>query len=110
MSETDRIATWTLLGTAPLNLTLSGTAQAFSATALYVRGFMVQAESGNSGIIRVGSALVSATFGHELVPGEVFTLIPPQIDGKDQIINLADVYFDGDTTNDDITVSYLLNR
>ena len=110
MTETDGIATWTLLGAAPLNLTASGTAQRFSATDLYVRGFMVQAESGNSGIIRVGSALVSATFGHEVVPSEVFTFIPPKFNGKSQMINLKEVWFDGDTTNDDITVSYMLNR
>ena len=110
MSEYDNFATWTLLGSTPINLDASGTAQRLSATNLWVRGVLCQAESGNTGILRVGDSNVSATFGHELVAGEVFTLIPPQKDGEDQLINLYDVWFDGDTTGDDLMVSYLRNQ
>jgi hypothetical protein len=92
-----------------INLTAAGTAQALSASELLVESFTVQGKVGNTGNIFVGDSGVSSTdFAIELDAGEKHTFKASEYAKGDAQIDLATVYFDGGTTDDDIVVSYLV--
>lgn len=89
-----------------INLTAAGTRQALSATTLYVTCVAVQAVNANTGVIYVGDVAVAAANGYVLQKGDTIVLCGTTPDRK---LNLANIYFDGGTTNDDIKVTYTSN-
>ncbi len=86
-----------------INLTAAGTRQALSATKLEVTSVAIQALAANTGVIYVGDVAVAAANGYVLQKGDTL-IFCAEPGGKK--IDLARVYFDGGTTNDDIKVTY----
>ena len=91
-----------------LNLDSAGTAQAFSATDIVAESVLLSAPAGNTGVIYIGDADVSATnAAFILVAGGSVVLDMPRISGGNDMTNLKLWYFDGGTTGDDVTVGYI---
>lgn len=91
------------------NLDSAGTAERLSTSDLYVRSFMVCGNWGNAGDIYIGSASAKATaaLGIRLAAGACFSDEGDHaINGLKEKINLKEIWFDGSTTNDDVTVWY----
>lgn len=92
---------------AGLNLTAAGTGQKLSATSLICQTVVINAKEGNAGAIYIGdSNVASDRYMHKLAPGEQCTITGDSLGGA-QDLDLSEIYFDGDTTNDDIYVGYL---
>jgi hypothetical protein len=97
-----------LVTLAALNLDSAGTAQQLSSTSIHVESIIITAATGNTGIIYIGDSNVASNrFALELDAGIAGTIDAPLAKGGSDFIDLAEVYFDGDTTGDDINVSYL---
>lgn len=79
----------------------AGSAQALASTKTFVHDGIIQASIGNTGVVYVGGSAVASTNGLELGPGHSVSLSELQGDiGKDDYINIASVYVDGDTNGD----------
>jgi len=93
---------------ASLNLTAAGTAQALSATPILAQVVILNAKTGNTGLIYVGDSDVSATeAAFSLAAGETVIIPMAEMSGGNTDTDLKDWYFDGSTTNDDLLVGYL---
>lgn len=93
---------------ASLNLTAAGTAQAFSATPIIAQTVILNAKTGNTGLIYVGDADVDATnAAFSLAAGETVIVHMPVISGGNADTDLSKWFFDGGTTNDDLLVGYI---
>ena len=93
-----------------VNLTASGTAQRITSANILTPSVIIQAADDNTDGVMIGDNQVDKTLfnGIELDAREsvTFTAIDPK-SGKG-LISLRDIWFDGDTTNDDIIVCYLI--
>lgn len=101
------MATYTFVTIATLNLTAAGTPQTIVGSATLVTRAWFQADSGNTGSIFILQAGLVAADGVELVPGERFELSIYQDSQDIDKLDISLLRFDGDTTNDDLRVSYL---
>jgi len=96
---------------ASVNLTVSGTAEAISGSTVYGRSFTVTAASGNTGVIWVGDSDVAVNRGTPLAAGESVVITPDVFNASiEALIDAADIYIDGDTTNDDVHITYMDNK
>ena len=96
----------------PKNLTktvsAAGTAEALSATALWVVGYIVKPLAANTGNVYVGDSDVDNT-GMPWAAGEPFSWngdFLPRADDKNRYTNLAEVYIDVDTNDEGVDVLY----
>ncbi len=84
------------------NLTVSGTPERITTTSTPIPGIWVAADLGNTSPLVVGEDQVDATSGSMqgivIVPGNPSIFLPYN--------NLNLVYFDGQTTNDDLVWGY----
>lgn len=92
---------------ANVNLTLAGTAQQVSTTPIYCASVIIQAHEDNTNDIFVGDSNVAVGRGFRLDAGESITFGNTDVRGTTQEVDLSQIYFDGDTTNEDIRVTYL---
>ena len=98
----------TLKQLASLNLASAGTAQALSAGSVIAQTVILNAKTGNTGLIYVGDSDVSATnAAFSLAAGESIIVPMSEMSGGNTDTDLKDWYFDGGTTNDDLLVGYL---
>jgi len=96
---------------AQLNLASAGTAQALSASSIEAAVVIFTAKTGNGGLIYIGDSDVSATEAAiELAAGETYELRGVEVGAGPASFNLADIYFDGGTTNDDLHVGYVVRN
>lgn len=95
------------IATLTTNLTAAGTPQPISATAVYCSGFEVYSPSANVGAnMYINNSGGTSATQRPIPKGNSWS--PPDIGlkGTNGQYDLSKVYFDGDTTNDDIIVTY----
>lgn len=91
-----------------LNLASAGTRQQLTSTSTLAQTVILNAKTGNTGLIYVGDSTVSATkAAFELAAGEMVVIHMPVISGGNCDTDLSKWYFDGGTTNDDLLVGYI---
>lgn len=99
------------LHTLPANVVLAsaGTAQRIQTEDNLVLSVIIQARDTNTGDIYIGDSNVNASskIGTKLAAGKTFALNPSSVEGGLEEINLKGIFFDGGTTNDEISVSYM---
>ena len=99
------------LNTFPANVVLAsaGTAQQIQVADNTVISVIIQARPTNTGDIWIGDDGVNASseIGIRLEAGKTFAINPSSVTGELEQINLAGIWFDGGTTNDEISVTYL---
>lgn len=90
-------------------LASAGTAQQIQTADNPVISVIIQARPTNTGDIWVGDAnvLASAERGVRLEAGKTFAVNPSSVTGELEQINLAGIWFDGGTSSDEISVTYL---
>jgi hypothetical protein len=93
-------------------LVAHGTKQALAASATYCTWLVVQASKDNVGYVYLGGTDVknavdnaNAFVGIVLAPGAMTPAILPH--GNSGLLELTSFYWDGDTNNDVITVTYM---
>ena len=93
-----------ILAQTPVNLTSAGTAQAIG-TGLY-KDVVLVADPANTGTLYIGGPDVDSTNGYPLAAGEKIALNALFNDSRspDLLYDLAQIYVDGDTTNDDLRI------
>lgn len=89
------------------NLTASGTPQRVTATDTFVTWCMIVGKYGNTGPLYLGTSEAGATaaLGYHLTASQA-SKFEWQSHDRQEVLNLAELYFDGTTTNDDILVFY----
>lgn len=100
------MATYTFNTLTQLNLTLAGTPQTIVGSSTLVTRAYFSADDANTGkvyIFKSGKALAD---GIPIAPGETFELSIYQDSQDIDTFDLADLRFDGDTTGNDLGVSY----
>ena len=88
------------------NLTAAGTPQAVSATAIFATGFEVFAPAANVGANMYITTLAAAGAQRPIPRGTAWSPPDTALKGTSGMYDLSQVFFDGDTTNDDIVVTY----
>ena len=90
-------------------LAAAGTAQQIQTTNNPVISVIIQARPTNTGDIWIGDLNVDAAneIGVRLEAGKTFALNPSSVTGELEQINLAGIWFDGGTTSDEISVTFL---
>tara|TARA_Y100000310_G_scaffold345002_1_gene461092 strand:- start:6983 stop:7267 length:285 start_codon:yes stop_codon:yes gene_type:complete len=83
------------------NLTGAGTAQAIVTTSTVASGLVFRARDGNTGNLYVGDSTIDNT-GPPITPGTAIGF------SDKSEFDLADIYFDGGTTNDDLDFWYMV--
>lgn len=93
---------------AQVNLTSAGTAQQISTSTIPAEVVVISAPSANSGSIYIGDSNVASNrYLAVLSPGQRMSIEAGNESGGTDMLDLAEIYFDGDTTNDDIQVGYI---
>jgi len=91
-----------------VTLTAAGTAQQVSSTAIYASGVEIYVPSSNTGAnMYVGGSDVDSTF-RPIPKQQYFSLPDTSKMGTSGRYDLREIYFDGDTTNDIIIVTYTI--
>mgnify|MGYP003150988872 CR=1 FL=1 len=85
------------------NVDESGTAEALVAANTYVASVSMKARDGNAGNIYLGDSTVDSTTP-PVTPGTVISVS----DERGGAINLADIFVDADTNDDDVDFWYIL--
>ncbi len=101
------MATYTFVTIATLNLASAGTPQIILGSSTLVTRAWLQADSANTGSTFVFQNGLVAADGIELIPGERFELSIYQDSQDIDKLDLSLLRFDGDTTGNDLRVSYL---
>lgn len=90
-----------------VNLTAAGTPQALSATAIYATGLEVYAPTGNTGANMYINVSGGATNQRRPIPrGTSWSPPDMTLTGTSGMYDLSQIFFDGDTTDDDVVVVY----
>ena len=95
------------LTTITTNLTAAGTPQVLSATEIFTPNFEVYAPSANAG---ANIYITRSTAGGAQRPiprGSAWSPPDTSLKGTSGMYDLSEIYFDGDTTNDDIVITYV---
>lgn len=100
-----------ILATQPV-LTSAGTPQLITSISTVVSSYMIEAVSTNTGSVYIGDSVANTTStkAHKLVPGDILEVIADNYEHRKCYLDLADIYFDGDTTGNKIVVSYLQDQ
>ena len=89
----------------------AGTQEALSASTIWAKTIMIQAESSNTGIIYIGDSSVSSSdYAVELAAGNSVSIEAPPIGpGQVEELDLADIYIDASVSTDGVSVGYLIS-
>jgi hypothetical protein len=89
------------------SVTTAGTRVALVSSSTLAINVVIQANSGNTGVIYVGDSTVSSSvFGVKLTAGNSVSIeLPPISDGAMEV-DLADIYLDSGTNGDGVSVMY----
>lgn len=91
-----------------LNLDSAGTAQRLNASTIECEVVVIAAASGNTGTMYIGDSNVSSSrFIGALAAGDAMSIEAGKVSNGTDRLDLKEIWFDGGTTGDDISVGYI---